>query len=314
MGSVVRGVAAADDRGDLARVRCGGAGRRREPRPGRFPISLADVLAVLLGRGDRTQQLIVLELRLPRTLTGVLVGAALGVSGAITQALTRNPLASPDILGVTAGAGAAAVLVIVLGGRGGALGAILAGIGLPIVALIGGLVTAALVYALAYRRGIEGYRLVLVGVGIGAVATAITSWLLVIANIFDVGRATVWLTGSLDDRGWEHVGPVGLAVVVLVPIALLLAFGLGALQFGDDTARGLGIRVNRARSVLILVAVGLAAVATSSAGPIAFVALVVPQICQRLVRAARPPAAGLGGLRRVAHSDGGPHRAHRAGP
>lgn len=256
---------------------------------GDFPISLGEVLAVLFGGGDSTQQFIVLELRLPRTLTGVLVGAALGLSGAITQAVARNPLASPDILGVTAGASAAAVIVIVLGGSNGAIIGFLASVGLPVAALLGGLSAGALVYALAYRRGIEGYRLVLVGVGIGAVAMSITSWLLVVAEVYEAARAIVWLTGSLNARGWEHVVPVGLALAVLVPIALLLAFGLGVLQFGDDTARGLGMRINRARAALILVAVGLAAVATSSAGPIVFVALVVPQICQRLVGAARPP-------------------------
>ena len=256
---------------------------------GDFPISVGEVLGVLTGGGERADQFIVLELRLPRTLTGVLVGAALGLSGAIFQIITRNPLASPDLLGVTAGASAAAVAVIVLSGSYGAVGATLAGVGVPVAALIGGLGAAVLLYALAWRRGIEGYRLVLVGVGIDAVARAVTSWMLVIAQIFAAAQAAVWLTGSLNGRGWEHVVPVALALGVLAPVALLLAFGLGALQFGDDTARGLGLAVNRTRSALIVVAVVLAAVAASSAGPIVFVALVVPQICQRLVGAARPP-------------------------
>lgn len=255
---------------------------------GDVSIPVVEVLRVLAGGGTGAEQFIVLELRLPRSLTGVLVGASLGLSGAITQAVARNPLASPDILGVTAGASMAAVALIVLGSTGTA-GALLGGVGLPIAALIGGLGAALLVYLLAWRRGIEGYRLVLVGIGIQAVALGVTQWLLVIARIDEAARATVWLTGSLNGRGWEHVGPVGLALAVLVPVALLLTFGLGALLFGDDTARGLGVRVNRARSALILVAVGLAAVATSSAGPILFVALVVPQITQRLIGAARPP-------------------------
>ncbi|MGH3693988.1 MAG: FecCD family ABC transporter permease [Pseudonocardiaceae bacterium] len=266
---------------------------------GDFPISIGEVLGVLLGGGDSAQQFIVLELRLPRTLTGVLVGAALGLSGAILQAIARNPLASPDFLGFTTGASAAAVTVIVLGGNAGAVGATLAMVGVPIAALVGGLGTAALVYALAWRRGIEGYRLVLVGIGIDAIARASISWLLVIAQIYAAAQATVWLVGSLNGRGWEHVVPVALALGVLVPVALLLTFGLGALQFGDDTARGLGLRVNWTRSALIVVAVVLAAVAASSAGPIVFVALVVPQICQRLIGAARPPlltSAVYGGL------------------
>ncbi|MDN5859399.1 MAG: iron chelate uptake ABC transporter family permease subunit [Pseudonocardia sp.] len=256
---------------------------------GDFPISIGQVLAVLVGGGDDAQRFIVLELRLPRTLVGVLVGAALGLSGAITQTIARNPLASPDILGVTYGASAAAVLVIVLGGSLGAVGGLLGQVGLPLAALAGGIGTAAIVYGLAYRRGIEGYRLVLVGVGVGAVASAIVSWLLVVANVYDAARAVVWLIGSLNARGWEHAIPVGLALLVLVPPALALAHGLGALQFGDDTARGLGLRVDRARAALVLTAVALAAVATASAGPIVFVALVVPQICLRLVGGGRPP-------------------------
>lgn len=256
---------------------------------GDFPISVGDVLAVLAGGGDAAQQFIVLELRLPRSLTAILVGAALGLSGAITQTVARNPLASPDILGVTAGASTAAVVLIVLGGSVPAVAAVSGLIGLPIAALLGGLLTAALIYGLSWRAGIEGYRLVLVGVGIGAVASALTSWLLVVAEINDAARATVWLTGSLNARGWEHVVPVGMALAVLLPVGLLLAFGLGALQLGDDTARGLGVRVDRSRSALLITAVGLAAVATASAGPIAFVALVVPQVCLRLVGSARPP-------------------------
>ncbi len=270
---------------------------------GDFPLGPAEVLAALLGGGDAAERFVVLELRLPRTLTGILVGAALGLAGAITQTVAHNPLASPDILGVTAGASSAAVVVIVLGGGAGSVAGALAGVGLPVAALVGGVVTAALVYALAYRGGIEGYRLVLVGVGISAAATSLTSWLLVAAEITDAARAVVWLTGSLNARGWEHVVPVGIALAVLVPAALLLAFALGVLQFGDGTAAGLGLRLHRTRSALILVAVALAAVATACAGPIGFVALVVPQICLRLARTARPPllaSAVVGALLTVA--------------
>ena len=261
---------------------------------GDFPISIGEVLAVLLGGGERGQRFIVLDLRLPRSLTGVLVGAALGLAGAITQTVARNPLASPDVLGVTSGASAAAVLLIVLGGSSAGVAAIGATLGLPLAALLGGLLTAVLFHALAWRRGIEGQRLVLVGVGVAAVGTALTNWLLTRADITDAARATVWLTGSLNARGWEHVVPVGVALAVLLPAALLLGFGLGALQLGDDTARGLGLRVDRERGVLVLVAVALAAVAAACAGPIAFVALVVPQICRRLAGTERPPLVASG--------------------
>jgi iron complex transport system permease protein len=257
---------------------------------GEFPISLSDVLTTLFGGGDDgARRFIVLDLRLPRTLTGVAVGGALGLAGAITQRIANNPLASPDLLGVTAGASAAAVAVIALGG-GSAMVGLLATVGLPGAALLGGLVSTVVVYGLAYRGGgVDGGRLVLVGVGVNAVATAVTSWLLVVANVSEAAQATVWLTGSLNARGWEDAMPVVLTLVVLLPIAVPLAFGLGTMALGDDTARALGLRVNRWRAGLVLVAIILSAVATASAGPVAFVALVVPQVCQRLVGSAGPP-------------------------
>jgi iron complex transport system permease protein len=254
---------------------------------GDYPIGVSEVLAVLTGSGDQAQQFIVLELRLPRSLTGVLVGAALAASGAILQALARNALASPDIIGITMGASFAAVAVIVLGGAGSVAG--LAAAGIPLAALAGGLVTAAVIYLLAWRRGVQGFRLVLVGIGINAILYALVNWLLVVAQVYDAARAQVWINGSLNARGWEHVVPVAVALAVLVPPALILTHVLGGLQFGEDTARGLGIRVDRARTALLAVAVGLAAVATASAGPIVLVAFVAPQIAQRLVRTARPP-------------------------
>lgn len=254
---------------------------------GEFPIGIPDVLATLVGGGDPSQQFIILELRLPRSLTGLLVGGALAVSGAIMQSIARNPLASPDIIGITWGASAAAVTLIVLGGAG--LVGALAAVGLPIAALIGGLVAAIVIYGLAWRKGIQGFRLVLVGIGINAMLVAVVNWLLIVAQVYEAARATVWINGSLNARGWEHVVPVGIALLILVPAALVLSFVMGALQYGDDTARGLGVRVDRSRSLLLLVAVVLAGVATASAGPIAFVALVSPQIAQRLVGSSRPP-------------------------
>ncbi|WP_214405938.1 FecCD family ABC transporter permease [Pseudonocardia lacus] len=259
---------------------------------GEYPISVPDVLAVLLGGGNGGQRLVVLDLRLPRSLTGALVGAALAVSGAITQSIARNPLASPDIIGLTAGATVGAVLVIVFAGAGGAVGGATAAVGIPVAALLGGLLTAALIYGLAWRRGLQGFRLVLVGVGVNAMLVALIQWMLVVTGVYQAARAYVWLNGSLNGRGWEHVWPVAVALAVLVPAALVLAHVLGALQYGDDTARGLGIRVDRSRSVLLLVAVCLASVAAAAAGPIAFVALVAPQIAQRLTGIARPPITG----------------------
>ncbi len=259
---------------------------------GDFTLPLPDVLAVLAGGGDPVQQLVVLDMRLPRAVTGALVGAALGMAGAVTQSVTRNPLGSPDVLGITYGAGTVAVAVITL--TGGAVPGIAASWGLPAAAVLGGLLTATAVYLLAWRDGVDGYRLVLIGIGVGALCAALTSWLLIRADIVEAARASVWLTGSLNGRGWEHVAP--LAVTLAVTGAALLTAGntLGALAFDEDTARALGVRPQAGRGVVIALAVVLTSVATAAAGPVAFVALVAPQIAVRLVGAATPPLATSG--------------------
>ncbi len=262
---------------------------------GDLALPLLDVLRILAGGGEGAERFVVVDLRLPRALTGLLVGVAFGVSGAITQSISRNPLASPDILGISAGASAAAVALIVLGG--GAAGGTLAAVGLPASALLGGALSAAAVYLLAWRGGIDGFRLVLVGVGISAMLTSLTQWLLLRAEITDAARAQVWITGSLNARGWEHVRPVAAAVALVGGLAVVAAFALRALTLGDDSARGLGVRLQSGQALLLLAAVLLASVATACAGPIAFVALCAPQIALRLVRSAGPPllASGLVG-------------------
>lgn len=258
---------------------------------GDFLIPLPDVFPAIVGRGGADSDFIVRVLRLPRSLTGMLVGAAFGMSGAIFQSLARNPLASPDIIGVNAGAAFAAVLVIVFLDPHT--------IGVTAGALIGALGAAVAIYLLAYRRGVSGYRLVLVGIAVTYTLASLTSYLLTRANIYDAARATVWLTGSLNGRGWDHVGPLGAALLVLVPAALLLGRHLRGLQLGDDAARGLGVRVEATRGGLLLTGVGLAATAVASAGPVAFVALISPQIARRLAGSAAgalAPAALVGAL------------------
>jgi iron complex transport system permease protein len=256
---------------------------------GDYPIGLGDVLRTLAGLGDPTQQFIVTELRAPRIVVGVLVGLALGLSGALVQTFARNPLASPDTLGINAGASAAAVGVIVLGGGSGTAAGLLGGLGLPLAALLGGLLVAVLIFLLAWRDGVDGYRLVLVGIGLSAVGFALVDWLLTRSDIQDAAAATVWLTGSLNARTWDQAWPLGLALAVLVPVALALSRQLGVLQFGEDTARALGVRVGAVQAVVVLVAVALAAVAVAAAGPVQFVALVVPQVAVRLAGGSRPP-------------------------
>ncbi len=241
---------------------------------GDFTVPLSDVVAAVFGFGSDDADFIVRTLRLPRALTGVLVGVAFGLSGAIFQTLARNPLASPDIIGIDAGAGAAAVFcIIILDTTAGitALGA-----------LGGALVAALAIYVLAWRSGVSPYRLVLVGIGVAAVLTAVTQYLLTRAEIFEAQRAVVWLTGSLNGRGWDDVRTGLVAVVVLVPALALLLRSLRMMQLGDDAAKGLGVRVERDRLLLVLVAVAFAALATAAAGPIIFVAFVAGPIARRL--------------------------------
>lgn len=257
---------------------------------GDFHVPLVDVATTIFGHGNSSSDFIVNQLRLPRSLTAVLVGAAFGLSGAIFQSLARNPLASPDIIGITAGAATAAVTMIVVVGAGG--------FAVSVGALIGSLVTALAIYLLAYKHGVSTYRLVLVGIGLSAVLVSITEYLLTRADIVDAQRATVWITGSLNGRTWGHVRPLALSMIVLVPAALVLARPLRALQLGDDTAKQLGVRVERSRLALIVVGVALAAIATAAAGPIAFVAFVAAPIARRLVNApvTLVPAALAGAL------------------
>ncbi|SNT07978.1 iron complex transport system permease protein [Rhodococcoides kyotonense] len=265
---------------------------------GDFPLSIAQVIDVLFGGGSRIDRFIVMDLRLPRSLTGLLVGMALGMSGAVTQSISRNSLASPDILGITSGASAAAVALIVLGGGGSFVG-LLATLGLPLAALVGGVVTAVLIYTLAWKRGVEGFRLILVGIAINAMLVAAIGWLLISADINDVSRAQLWLNGSLNGADWSKVWPVAIAVVVVGTITIVSTFTLGALRLGDDNARSLGVRLQSGQASLLLASVALAAIATAAAGPIGFVALAAPQIALRLLRTPGPPiiaSAILGGL------------------
>ncbi len=260
---------------------------------GDFEIPVADVLRTLAGGGDAGQQFIVMELRLPQTLVAVLVGAALGLAGALTQTFARNPLASPDILGVTEGAAVGAVAVIVMSGAsgygGGLVSGSLASMGVPVAAFLGGLLTATALYVLSWRRGIDDRRLILIGIGLSASLAAVTSWLLVRARIEDAASAQVWLNGSLNARGWEHATPLMWTLAVLVPVSLLLVRHLNALQLGDDAARALGVRLQTTQLLVLVAAVGLASVAVAAVGPLAFVAFVVPQIALRLTGGSRPP-------------------------
>ncbi|MCW8100501.1 iron chelate uptake ABC transporter family permease subunit [Streptomyces tauricus] len=247
---------------------------------GDFPISAGDVLKTLFGTGSASQEFIVEQLRLPRVLVGLLVGAALGVGGALFQTISRNPLGSPDVLGLGQGSTAGALVMIVL--FSGSPEQVTVG------ALVGGLVTGLAIYLLAWKRGVHGYRLVLVGIGVSAIVTAVNGYLITKADLVDATRAIVWMTGSLNGRDWEQVWPLLWLCAVLVPLVLGNARALRMLEMGDDVAYALGVRVERTRLLLMVAAVLLTASATAAAGPVGFVALTAPQLARRLTRSPGP--------------------------
>ncbi|MFG1807304.1 FecCD family ABC transporter permease [Streptomyces sp. NPDC049040] len=249
---------------------------------GDYTIAPADVLRTLTGHGTAGQEFIVRQLRLPRVVVALLVGAALGMAGAAFQTVARNPLGSPDVIGFGQGSAAGALVVIVL--LHGSSYEVAAG------AVAGGLLTGLAVYALAWKRGVQGYRLVLVGIGASAVLAAVNSYLLVKANLVDVARAVVWITGSLDGRDWDQVWPLLAVCAVLMPVLLGQGRALRITEMGDDAASALGVRVERVRLIAVLSAVLLTAAATAAAGPVAFIALTAPQLARRLTRS---PGVGL---------------------
>ncbi|MEU4221826.1 iron chelate uptake ABC transporter family permease subunit [Actinoplanes sp. NPDC026623] len=249
---------------------------------GDFPVPVPDVLRSLAGRGDAGTDFIVHELRLPRVLITLLVGAALGVSGTVFQGLTRNPLGSPDFVGLTVGAATGALVVMLILGGGG--------IQVAAGAIVGCLVSAVAIYLLAFRRGMQPFRLVLMGIGVSALLEAANTYLIHRGRVDEALAAQVWLLGSVNGRGWTEVVLVAVAVTVLLPVALHHGRHLNMLALGDDIAVLHGVPVGRSRAMLALAAVGLSAGATAAAGPIAFIALAAPPIAARL---ARSPNAGI---------------------
>ncbi|GAA4925436.1 FecCD family ABC transporter permease [Streptomyces coeruleoprunus] len=247
---------------------------------GDYTMTPGEVLATLLGDGTAMQEFVVQDLRLPRVLVALLVGAGLAVGGAVFQTITRNPLGSPDMLGIGQGSTVGALTVIVLF-QGGAT-AVAGG------AVLGGTLTGTAVYLLAWKRGVHGFRLVLTGIGIAAILTACIHYLITKANLVDATRAVLWMTGSLDGRDWSHFWPLLTASAVLLPLILAYGRPLRMLEMGDDAAHALGVRVERVRVVLLTSAVLLVAAATAAAGPIVFVALSAPQLARRLTRSPGP--------------------------
>jgi len=246
---------------------------------GTVRLSVGDVVGALVGGGPSKAERVVWGIRLPRLLTAICVGAALGASGCVFQSVSRNALGSPDVIGFTTGAATGATAQIVLIGKGG-LATSLAAVG-------AGLATAIAVYLLARQRGrTGGYRLVLIGIGVSGMLSAMTSILLARSDLDLASRAQVWLAGSLSARTWEHASISAAGVLVLLPVLVAFARRLSVMEMGDDQAEGLGVGTERTRLIVMVVGVVLAASAVAAAGPIAFVALAAPQIVRRLTEVA----------------------------
>lgn len=275
---------------------------------GSYTVTIPDFFTIVFNHltgGPRIPgaSFIVMENKLPRAVIGTMIGIAFGLAGALFQTLLRNPLASPDIIGISYGASAAAVVAIVVFG---ASGAVVSG-----AALAGALAVAGLIYAIstgggmrgASRGSAAGNRLVLAGVGIAAALHAVVNFLMTRADIRTAADALVWLNGSLNSANWDRAGVLFLAIAVLVPAVAVIAGPLRILELGDDAAAGLGVKVNAARLALVIIAVTLAAVATAAAGPVSFVAFLAGPIARRFTRKASLPASALVGALIVLAAD-----------
>ena len=255
-----------------------------------------EVLRVIAGQDVPGASFTVGELRLPRAIVAVLVGLCFGMGGVTFQTMLRNQLASPDIIGITAGAGAAAAFAIIV--------LRLSDAQVSVFAIAAGLGVALLVYVLSFRSGVLGTRLILVGIGIAAMLDSVTAYLLSRAGEWDLQQAMRWLAGSLNGVTWADAATVAVAFAVLAPVLLSQTGNLAALRLGDDTASALGVRVDRTRILLIVAAVGLIAFGTAAAGPVAFVAFLSGPIAARVVGSgALLLPAGLVGARLVATAD-----------
>ncbi|MEI7063185.1 iron-enterobactin ABC transporter permease [Dickeya chrysanthemi] len=258
---------------------------------GTLPLSAAMVWQALAGHGDAGTVTVVTQWRSPRAVMALLSGAGLGVSGAIFQSLTRNPLGSPDVVGFNTGAYTGALVTIIV--LHGSYYQIAGG------AVLGGLATALAVYLLAWRRGISGFRLIIVGIAVSAVLSAFNTWLMIAGALETVMTAALWGVGSLNGMTWTKATPALLLIPLTLLATLLLARRLQLLEMGDDSARALGVSAESSRLQLMLCGIVLIAVVTACVGPISFIALAAPQIARRLARASTMPlcaSALVGGL------------------
>lgn len=236
---------------------------------------LGEIVRVILGETVPGASFTVGELRLPRAVLAILSGFAFGIAGVTFQTMLRNPLAAPDIIGISSGASVAAVFGIVILSWNETL--------VSALAVAGALATAIAIYLLSNKGGFAGTRLILIGIGVAAMLDAGVTYILSRAAAWDLQSAMRWLTGSLNGATWAGALPLALASVLLIPTLLAKGRDLGTLRLGDDLAASLGVRVQGTRVVIIVAAVVLLAFATAATGPIAFVAFMAGPISARIV-------------------------------
>lgn len=234
-----------------------------------------DVVRVLLGHDVDGANFAIGTIRLPRMLAGAFAGFAFGVGGYVFQTMLRNPLANPNVIGITAGSSAAAVFCIVVLQASNTV--------ISIASVIGGLATVLIIYVLAKGASFSIGRLILIGIGIQAMLNAFISYLMLLANTHDIPTALRWLSGSLNGMKLESTYPLIIAVIIMTPLLLYFSKRLSMLELGEQAATSLGVDTNRTRIVLIVGAVIILALATATTGPIAFVAFLAGPIAQRLV-------------------------------
>ncbi len=266
---------------------------------GDMKLSPLTVLSVFFGGGSDLEQLVVQSFRLPRIIVALMVGIALAVAGGILQGMIRNPLASPDILGITGGASVAVVSFLTLfSDTNNSLTVSIKW--LPLAAFVGAVVIALLVYFLAWKNGVSPIRIVLIGIGISALMQALTTLMMIMGPIYRASQANIWITGTVYGSSWNNVAILVPWTIIFIAIAFFMVKNINILELGDDIATGVGGRIQRHRFVLLLISTALVGGAVAFAGGIGFVGLMAPHMARRLVGssfgALLPVSALIGGI------------------
>jgi iron complex transport system permease protein len=266
---------------------------------GEMKINPLTVVKVLFGGGPEMEGLIIKSFRLPRIIVALLVGISLAVAGGILQGMIRNPLASPDVLGITGGAAVAVVAFLaIFSDKNNALTVSISW--LPLAAFLGAGVVAFLVYFLAWKNGVSPIRLVLIGIGISTLMQALTTLMMIMGPIYQASQANIWITGTVYGSNWKNVATLVPWTVIFLIIAIVAARTINIQELGDEIATGLGGKVQKQRFLLLMISTALIGSSVAFAGGIGFVGLMAPHMARRLVGssfgALLPTSALIGGI------------------